>query len=78
MPLNLYPDVYTSGSVPSGWAPLRGGTLKYPVRNPQVANYLRRLLPGRWQKIIKKGNIGEIHYFEHASGQVADVKFFPI
>ncbi len=24
-----------------------------------------------------KGNTGEAHYFEHASGQVADVKFFP-
>jgi len=24
-------------------------------------------------KVIKKGNSGEVHYFEHASGQVADV-----
>jgi hypothetical protein len=76
MPLNLYPDVYASGSVPNGWKPVKGGTLKYPVRNAQVAVYLRLLLPGRWQKVIKKGNSGEVHYFEHASGQVADVKFF--
>jgi hypothetical protein len=27
---------------------------------------------------MKLGNIGEVHYFEHASGQVAGVKFFPI
>jgi hypothetical protein len=77
MPLNLYPDVYASGSVPTGWKPAKDGTIKYPVRNPAVLRYLRQLLPGRWQKVIKQGNTGEVHYFEHASGQVADVKFFP-
>ncbi len=77
MPLNLYPDVYASGSVPAGWAPIKGGSLKYPVRNAEVLRYLRELLPGRWQKVIKKGNTGDVHYFEHASGQVAGVKFFP-
>ena len=51
--------------------------LKYPVRNLQVRHYLRGLLPGRWQKVIKDGNIGEVHYFEHESGQVAGVKYFP-
>ena len=77
MPLHLYPDVYASGSVPSGWVPLRGGTIKYPLRNPVVGRYLRQLLPGRWQKVIKQGNAGEVHYFEHASGQVAGVKYYP-
>ena len=77
MPLNLYPNVHASGSVPSGWSPHPGGTIKYPVRNLAVLRHLRGLLPGRWQKVIKQGNTGEIHYFEHASGQVAGVKFFP-
>jgi hypothetical protein len=77
MPLHLYPDVYASGSVPSSWMPTRGGTVKYPVRNPIVRRYLRQLLPGRWQKVIKQGNSGEVHYFEHASGQVAGVKYYP-
>lgn len=76
MPLYLYPNVHASGSVPQGWTPTRSQTLKYPVRNPAVRRYLRELLPGRWQKVIKKGNTGEVHYFEHASGQVAGVKFF--
>ena len=76
MPLHIYADVYASGSVPSGWAPFKGGSLKYPVRNQAVSRYLRQLLPGKWQKVIKKGNLGEIHYFEHASGQVAGVKYF--
>jgi hypothetical protein len=77
MPLHLYPDVYASGSVPPGWVPIKGGTIKYPVRNPAVRGYLRQLLPGRWQKVIKQGNIGEVHYFEHTSGQVAGVKYYP-
>ncbi len=66
MPLHLYPNVLASGSVPSGWnATLRA--LKYPVRNSVVRLYLRELLPGNWQKVIKQGNLGEIHYFEHES-----------
>lgn len=77
MPLHLYPDVYASGSVPSGWTPIQGGTIKYPVRNAAVLRHLRQLLSGRWQKVVKKGDSGEVHYFEHASGQVAGVKFFP-
>jgi hypothetical protein len=77
MPLHLYPDVYASSSVPPGWTPTRGGIVKYPVRNPIVRRYLRQLLPGRWQKVIKQGNSGEVHYFEHASGQVAGVKYYP-
>jgi hypothetical protein len=75
MPLHLYPNVYASGSVPDDWVPDRGGTIKYRVRNPAVHRYLRELLPGKWQKVIKMGNIGEVHYFEHQSGQVAGVKF---
>ena len=76
MPLHLYSDVYASGSAPPNWQPSRGGTLKYPVRNHAVLHELRRLRPGRWQKVIKQGNIGEVHYFEHSSGQAAGVKFF--
>ena len=76
MPLYLYLDVYASGSVPWGWRPVRGGTVKYPVRNRSVLLALRKLRPGRWQKVIKKGNSGEVHYFEHESGAVAGVKFF--
>lgn len=77
MPLHIYRDVYASGSVPAGWAPSPHGTLKYPVRNRAVLRYLRQLVPGKWQKVIKNGSSGEVHYFEHSSGQVAGVKFFP-
>lgn len=78
VPLHLYPDVYASGSVPRDWRPVYDGTLKYPVRNPAVLRELRRLHAGRWQKVIKQGNSGEVHYFEHSSGHVAGVKFFSL
>jgi hypothetical protein len=77
MPLHLYANVYASGTVPEAWTATVGSVIKYPVRNSAVRRYLRELLPGKWQKVIKKGSIGEIHYFEHASGQVAGVKYFP-
>ena len=76
MPLHLYPSIRASGSVPADWKPRKGGALKYPVKNAILHGYLQLLLPGRWQKVIKDGNNGEVHYFEHESGQVADVKFF--
>jgi hypothetical protein len=77
MPLNLYQNIYESGSVPSGWTPVRGETLKYPVRNKAVIRELQHLRTGPWKKVIKKGNLGEVHYFEHESGWVAGIKFFP-
>jgi hypothetical protein len=77
MPLHLYADIYAFGSVPRNWSPGKGSSIKYPVRNPAVRRYPGRLLPGGWQKVIKGGTTGEVHYFEHASGQVAGVQFFP-
>lgn len=76
MPLHLYRNVYASGSVPAEWKPVPGKQIKYPVRNDEVLRHLRTLLAGKWQKVIKAGNIGELHYFEHESGQVAGVKFY--
>jgi hypothetical protein len=76
MPLHLYANIEASGAVPKAWSPAKGGTIKYPVRNPTLRRYLSRLLPGKWQKVIKGGTTGEVHYFEHTSGRVAGVKFF--
>ena len=76
MPLHVYPSIHASGSVPVEWEPIKGGTIKYPVRNIALRRYLRKLLPGKWRKVIKAGNIGEAHYFEHETGHVAGVKFF--
>ncbi len=75
MPLNLYLSIYDSGSVPQDWMPAQGGPLKYNG-NRAVLRELRRLRFGKWKKIIKQGNFGEVHYFEHESGDVAGVKFY--
>jgi hypothetical protein len=77
MALHLYPNIHASGSVPQGWKPSQKGTLKYKVANKAVLRELRRMLAGRWKKVIKMGAGGEVHYFEHKSGQVAGVKFYP-
>ncbi len=77
MPLHLSRNVHAWGVVPAGWKPVEGGTIKYPVRNRKLRKYLQGLLPGKWQKVIEKGTSGEVHYLEHASGQVAGVKSFP-
>jgi hypothetical protein len=76
MPLKLYSNIYEAGSIPRSWTPSRSGTLKYPVRNRAVLRELRHLRSGRWKKVIKQGNLGEVHYFEHEAGNVANVKFF--
>ncbi len=75
MPLHVYANIYASGSVPKDWIPTLGGALKYPVHNRAVLHELRRLRSGQWKKVIKQGNFGEVHYFEHESGDVAGVKF---
>jgi hypothetical protein len=77
MPLNLYPNVYASGAVHRSWTPSRSAAIKYPVRNRAVVRELRRLRAGVWKKVIKQGDIGEVHYFERKSGSVAGVKFVP-
>jgi hypothetical protein len=77
MPLHIYPNIRASRSIPDSWEPIKGGTIKYPVRNEALRSHLREQLPGKWRKVIKAGNLGEAHYFEHESGQVAGVKFFP-
>ena len=76
MPLNLYPNVYSSGSVPIRLATDQRAYPQVSVRSRAVLRELRRLRPGRWQKVIKSGNSGEVHYFERESGAVAGVKFF--
>jgi len=75
MSLRLFRSLLTSGLLPPRWTPSRGGVVKYPVRNTAVLRELRRLRSGRWKKVIKQGNVGEAHYFEHESGMVAGVKF---
>lgn len=68
MPLHVYRSIYESGSIPAEWKPIRGGTIKYRIRNTALRGYLRQLLPGKWQKVMKAGNIREVHYLNTILG----------
>jgi hypothetical protein len=64
--------------VPAGWraADPPGNLIKVPVKNMDVLRALREQIPGRWIKVYRKGKDGaEVHYFEHASGAIANVKY---
>ena len=41
-------------------------------------SYLKGLLPGKWQKAIKKAEFRRDPLLRARSGRVADVKFFPL
>lgn len=77
MPLHLFGNIRASGSVPADWLPDRFSPIKLRVHNNSLLRHLRELRPGQWRKVLKGGSTGEIHYFEHESGAVAGVKFFP-
>ena len=67
-----------SSDVPTGWRPAGppGSLVKDPVKDRQVLRALREAIPGPWAKVYRKGADGsEIHYFQHASGAVALVKY---
>lgn len=75
MPLHAYASIRASGSVPPDWVPDNRSAIKFRVHNARLLEHLRELRQGRWRKTLKGGSTGEIHYFEHESGDVAGVKF---
>ena len=77
MPIRIFNSWRASGVVPPEWRPAEppGHLVKVPVKNPDVLDALQQLLPGRWMKVYRMGmNRTEVHYFEHISGKVANVK----
>jgi len=75
--LNLYPSWRDAPQTPPGWKPARppGHRLKAAVHHAELKKMLQAALPGRWSKVYHKGADGtELHYFEHESGRVFNVK----
>ena len=69
----LFDSLSASGKVPPGWQP--STTHKVKVKNRMLLAELRKLKPGEWKKVYSIGVDGtEIHYFEHQSGVVFNVK----
>ncbi len=69
----LFESLSASGKVPAGWQPAT--THKVKVKNRALLAELRKLKHGEWKKVYSSGVDGtEIHYFEHQSGVVFNVK----
>jgi hypothetical protein len=77
MPLHVYRSIYASGSIPQQWKPIRGGTIKYPIRERELNSIFVHFYLGNGEKSLRWVTQVEAHYFEHESGHVAGVKFFP-
>jgi hypothetical protein len=62
--LHLYRNVMESGSVPAGWTPVKGGTIKYPVSNRAVLRHLRQFFHAEnclfAQKHLRDRNVREV------------------
>jgi hypothetical protein len=75
--VELYNSWKQGPGVPENWRPAAppGAVHKVPVKNKQLLRVLRQTLAGKWVKVYRLGQDGtEIHYFEHESGKVCQVK----
>lgn len=76
--LDLYDSWRESPNIPAGWRPRAqpNALLKVAVKNQGALHALRAIVPGKWYKVYHYGMDGSaIHYFQHASGKVAAVKY---
>lgn len=78
----VYKSIRESGGVVEGFKAVRGGLTKNTVKNLDKLEQLRAVEPGSWSKVYKDGfdaagNKVSVHYFESASGAVAEVKTVP-
>ncbi|MBI4604779.1 MAG: hypothetical protein HY721_22685 [Planctomycetes bacterium] len=75
--MELYDSWRDSPQVPPDWEPAAppGAVVKVRLRNLRLLRALRQVLPGSWVKVYRRGRDGsEMHYFQHASGAVFNVK----
>jgi hypothetical protein len=75
--IELHDSWRQSPAVPPKWRAAKppGALRKVRIHNTMLLQELRNLLPGRWVKVYRYGEDGtEIHYCEHVSGKVANVK----
>lgn len=78
----MFKSIRESGGVVEGFTATRGGLTKNTVKNVDKLAELRKVEAGKWSKVYKdgfdgRGNKVSVHYFESASGAVAEVKTVP-
>ncbi|SFN82542.1 hypothetical protein [Xenorhabdus japonica] len=75
---HTYKSIKDAPQYPKGFRPVQNGTTRV-VNNKKVLQDLRSVRAGQWYKIYKNGYSASnqrvsIHYFQHKSGLVFDVK----
>jgi hypothetical protein len=71
--MEIFKSIWDSGQVPQGWQSAQ--VLKVNVKNRLLLAELRKIKTGKWKKVYHIGVDGtEIHYFEHETGGVFNVK----
>ncbi|MDC9591660.1 hypothetical protein PSI23_20845 [Xenorhabdus sp. XENO-10] len=76
---HTYKSIKDAPQYPKGFRPVQDGTTRNVVNNKKVLQDLRAVRAGQWYKIYKNGYSASnqrvsIHYFQHKSGLVFDVK----
>ncbi|MDC9589809.1 hypothetical protein PSI23_10995 [Xenorhabdus sp. XENO-10] len=75
----VYNSIKDAPKYPKGFKAVQNGTGKFIIKNKLLLNKLRVLYPGKWYKVYKNGYNSSlkrvsIHFFQHESGKVFDVK----
>ncbi|WP_437875556.1 toxin TcdB middle/N-terminal domain-containing protein [Sorangium sp. So ce513] len=85
LPKQVYSGLKNAPEYPQGFATSRGvvkgTTTRNNVSNNALLEQLRKVEPGKWQKVYKDGWVGSekvsVHYFQSESGKVFNVKVKP-
>ncbi|UYZ77091.1 filamentous hemagglutinin N-terminal domain-containing protein (plasmid) [Moraxella bovis] len=75
----LYSGIKNSPNYPKDFRDVQNGTTKNKVKDRATLDMLRTAVPGEWHKVYRDGHDSSgkkvsIHYFQHKSGKVFDVK----
>lgn len=75
----LYSGIKKSPNYPKDFRDVQNGTTKNKVKDRATLDMLRTAVPGEWHKVYRDGHDSSgkkvsIHYFQHKSGKVFDVK----
>ncbi len=71
--MKTYKSIWDSGQVPVDWQSAH--IEKVTIKNRLLLAELRKIKAGKWKKVYNIGIDGpEIHYFEHETGEVFNVK----
>ncbi|MDC9591724.1 hypothetical protein PSI23_21180 [Xenorhabdus sp. XENO-10] len=75
---HTYKSIKDAPQYPKGFRPVQDGTTKHIINRKDLLRDLREVKAGKWYKVYKNGSVNgnkvSIHYFQHESGQVFNVK----